>query len=655
MYYYHVLARLGSYHGSGFLTYSSKQKLQPGHVVAVSVRKEAALGIVMEQTAKPTFITKPVDRLVTSKPLPVATITLLGWLMDYYPAPLGTIAQQFLPGSLGTGSRKQEAGSRQESAPSSNRHQAIPSAPPLTQEQTGVLESMRQYVGSTVVLHGDTGTGKTRIYIELARQAFLSGRSALILTPEIGLTPQLFQDLQSHFGLGSVILLHSTLTPRERREAWLSILSASKPVIVMGPRSALFSPLDNIGLIVVDEFHETAYKQEQAPYYQAVRVASQLARIHKARLVLGSATPPVQEYYMAEAKRVPILRMQTMAAQATAAERTVQIVDMRDKANLKHGPHLSGTLLDAIKDTLDRKEQALIFLNRRGTARLVLCQDCGWQAACPHCAVPLTYHADSHHLQCHTCGFRQSALASCPECGSTEIIYKSAGTKSIVEALQREFREARVQRFDTDSKKSERIEQHYDALVSGDIDILVGTQMLSKGLDLPRLGLVGVVAADNSLYFPDYTAEERTFQLLSQVIGRVGRGHRAGMAVIQTYTPENPTLQAVVKRDWDAFYRQQTEQRQTFLYPPFCHLLKLNCARATQKSAKQAAEKLLAELRKQTLRVEIIGPSPSFYEKVAGKYRWQLVIKAKDRSQLLKIIPLLPSGWTYDLDPSNLL
>ncbi len=298
----------------------------------------------------------------------------------------------------------------------------------------------------------------------------------------------------------------------------------------------------------------------------------------------------------------------------------------------------------------------MLYLNRRGSARLVLCDSCGWQALCPHCDLPLTYHNDSHLLLCHTCGITETTPTSCPSCGNVEILFTSIGTKALTDEVQRLFPEARVQRFDTDNKKSERLDQNFADVAAGKVDILVGTQLLAKGLDLPRLSTLGVVLADSSLSLPDFTSGERTYQLLSQVLGRIGRGHRSGQAVIQTYQPTNPVLQAAVTKDWSEFYSRELAKRKTFLFPPYCYLLQLTCRRASISSAQKAADSLYASLQKTGLRVRLQGPAPAFREKLIGKYQWQIIVKATDRRELVKVINLLPSsGWSYDIDPATLL
>lgn len=534
--------------------------------------------------------------------------------------------------------------------------------PPLTHEQQLVVDTIATSAQAgqteTYILHGETGSGKTRVYIELAQQALQAGRSCIILTPEIGLTPQLAQNFQAAFGAGRVVLTHSQLAAKERSLLWHRVLLAKDPLVVIGPRSALFLPLHNVGLIILDEAHESSYKQEQAPHYHASKVAAKLAGLHRATVVLGSATPAITDYFLAEARRKPILRMRATAKateDAAGASPTPVIVNLTDRQQFGRTSHLSDALVKSIQDSLSRQEQSLVFLNRRGTARVILCQQCGWQAACPHCDLPLTYHGDHHTIRCHTCGYQASTPISCPECGSPNIILKSIGTKAIVDELASVFPHARIQRFDTDNAREERLEAHYDALRAGDVDIIVGTQLIAKGLDLPKLSTVGVVIADTSLYLPDYSSSERSYQLLRQVIGRVGRGHRTGRVIIQTYDPANPVIQAAARGDWESFYKNELAERQAYDFPPFVYTLKIWCRRATADSARQAAEKAVELLRRSGLRIIIDGPMPAFHEKAAGKYQWQANLKARDRGELVKAIGLLPANWSYDIDPSNLL
>lgn len=642
MYYVEVLVAGATYHGDEALTYSSGSSLAPGSIVVVPLRSKQVLGVVLRVVPKPSFAAKSIVQTADLPPLPEALLKLMQWLKTYYPSPYGIITQQFLPKEL-----PKKAVEAWDIDANTNA-----GLPPLTLDQQQVLADID--AAGTYLLHGETGTGKTRVYIELAKRSIASGKSAIILTPEIGLTSQLANDFRAVFQ-DRVIVIHSQLTEVTRQRLWVKIIRQEQPVIVVGPRSALFSPLHNVGLIAIDESHETAYKQDQAPYYHTSRVASALAALHGAPLILGSATPLVTDYFMAEAKNRPILRMKQTASGTDASERKVSVVDLRDKSKFTKKPYISDELIKSISDTISRGEQTLLFLNRRGTARVVFCEKCGWQAACPHCDLPLVYHGDAHIMRCHSCEYRAASPASCPSCHHASVVFKSIGTKAIVEDVARLFPDANIMRFDTDNKKSERIEEHYDAVRNGDVDIIIGTQTLAKGLDLPKLGLVGVIIADTSLYFPDFSAEERTYQLLSQVLGRVGRGHRASKAVLQTYNPESPLLQAILNKDWQTFYQKEFDERKAFLFPPFCYLLKLTCRRASQKATEQAANKFVQQLESSGLKIIVEGPAPAFHEKVQNKFQWQVVVKAKQREELLKVVRQLPSGWSYDIDPMNLL
>lgn len=644
MHYVEIIVADSTYHGNEALTYGSEKPLSVGTLAIIPLRNKQVLGIVTAvDVAKPTFAVKPVISIPDAPAVPQQMIHLIEWMRQYYPSPFGTIVQQVLPRSL----------PKRPVKPLSHKSGAVAfsALPPLTDDQQRALMAIQS--PGLHILHGDTGTGKTRVYLELTQRVFAQDKSAIILTPEIGLTSQLAQDFQRVFG-DRVVVIHSQLSESVRQKLWLTILKEEKPLVIIGPRSALFSPLRNLGLIVIDEAHETAYKQDQSPYYHASHVAGALSGFYQIPLVLGSATPLVTDYFMAEQKKRPIIRM-TQTAATGKHQRNLRVVDLRDHDKFSKKSHLSDELIDAINVTLSKKEQVLLFLNRRGTARVVMCENCGWQALCPHCDLPLVYHHDAHLMRCHSCDFSGKPPLSCPDCGHAEIVFKSIGTKAITEEVQKLFPEARVQRFDTDNKKEERIERHYQAVHDGDVDILIGTQTLAKGLDLPKLGLVGVLVADTSLFVPDFSSQERTYQLLSQVIGRVGRGHRDSTVIIQTYNPLSPVLKAVLENDWPLFYKTELNERKQFMFPPDCFLLKIWCRRATQKGAQDAATKFAKQLRSTRLAIVVEGPVPSFHEKSGDKYQWQIIVKSRRRSELLKVIAVLPSNWQHDIDPMNLL
>lgn len=644
MFYYFVWVRSHKYHGREPLTYTADRKLPTGSIVQVEMRDELVLGIISGPTTQPRFQTKPVSKVLELPPLPPHMLMVAQWLLSYYPAPLGIISQQLIPASF---SDKQLAVVPPAPLPAPDLSQL----PPLTATQITALAAMQHT--NTYLLHGQTGSGKTRLYIELAAEALANGRSSIILTPEISLTAQLAANFQAVFG-ERVIVMHSQQAPAERRKAWLDCLRAKEPVIVIGPRSALFSPVARLGLIVLDEAHEAAYKQEQAPQYQTGRVASYLAPLAHARLVLGSATPSVSDYYLAQQRHKPIIRITGLAKGARFDKKQVILVDMKDRDNFDRSRLLSRPMIKVIEAALTRGEQSLLYLNRRGTARIVLCNNCLWQATCPHCDLPLTYHGDKHELRCHSCVYHIFSPTSCPSCSNVDIIFKTAGTKAIVDEISRLFPGIKIGRYDTDNNKTERFEQQYEAVRKGEVDILVGTQLLAKGLDLPKLAVLGIVLADTSLYLPDFSSQERTYQLLTQVLGRINRGHVAGHAIIQTYHPEHPILRDAINNDYATFYERELAERQQFFFPPFCYMLKLSCRRASVKAAEAAADKLKDEIEG-TYRVRVEGPAPSFYEKLQGKFQWQLIVKAVERPELLKIIDNLPANWSYDIDPVDLL
>jgi primosomal protein N' (replication factor Y) len=407
-------------------------------------------------------------------------------------------------------------------------------------------------------------------------------------------------------------------------------------------------------MIVIDESHEPAYKQEEGIRYHATRVASVIASEQKAQLILASATPLVGDMYMAVQKKRPIIRM-TQSAVASDSTVASKVIDMKTREEFSTHPMLSHTLLKAIETALQNGEQSLVYLNRRGTARAILCHKCGWQAMCPNCDVSLTYHHDAYNLRCHTCGYSTSVPRACPTCHSSEILFKSAGTKALADWLAKHFSQATVARFDTDNLKAESLHERHADVASGKLDILVGTQMLVKGLDLQNLSVVGIVAADLSLQIPDFSAEERTYQLLCQAVGRVGRGHRSGSTIVQTFNPQNKVIQQALTKNYDAFYTTQIEQRITYHYSPLFNMATFWCSKKTAESALQLAQKVYANLCKISPETEFLGPVITFHPKKRAHATAQIVVKSTHRSELISLANQLPTGWQYDLEPTHLL
>lgn len=647
MYYYEVLLADSRYHGGSPLTYSSAELLPQLSVVSVPLRNGLATGFVLSQTEKPSFSTKEIRTILSSKSLPYHCLQLAEWLRDYYLVNFGEALRQFAPSKavIRRGKQKVAVNFMQQTRLDVNS--------PLSDEQRQAIERIRSHPSTTVLLHGDTGSGKTRVYLELAEETLSSGHSVIILTPEIALTSQLYLAARQKLK-APIYVVHSELTVAERKRIWFETLEAKEPVVIIGPRSALFMPIANPGLIVVDEAHEPAYKQEQSPRYHALRAASQLGSLTSAKVVLGSATPSLTDYYLAS-ERQAVVEMTNQAVSGKKTKTSYELIDIRDRTNFSKNQHLSNQLIKAVNEALSKNKQVMLYFNRRGSARVILCAKCGWQLLCPNCDIPLVYHGDEHLVRCHICGHNSQPPKACPTCANPDVVYKSIGTKTLAEELKRLFPNARIQRFDSDNPAGEKLNEIYQKLVDGEVDILVGTQLLAKGLDLPKLNLVGIISAETSLSLPDFTAEERTFQLLYQVIGRVGRGHTEGKVVLQSYHPDNALIKASVERDWNSFYQLAITERRSYRFPPFSYLLKLVCRRATQPGAETAAENLKTKLQELNLPVEIIGPSPSFYARRGKYFYYQMVVKSKNRNHLTELAANVPAGWTIDLDPQDLL
>jgi primosomal protein N' (replication factor Y) len=630
---------------SASFTYASEEPLAIGTIVRIEIGKKEKNGVVIATVKQPSYATKNITHTIETTPLPKELVTLASWLGSYYGTHLGVVWQTLLPRGVDKKRRNRQPAVYE---PLRDRTHFV-----LNTTQQSALRQIETMSPGSAILHGVTGSGKTAVYIEAAKRAVENGKSVIVLTPEIGLTSQLVDDFSQHFN--DILLTHSRQTEAERHTTWQRALTADTPHIAIGPRSALFMPLSDIGLIIIDEAHEPSYKQEQSPRYSALRAASILAKEHTAKLILGSATPLVTDYYTALQAKRPIITMPETARTTTPP--VISLIDMTKRDTFKRHRFLSDTLLDSLEATFAAGNQALIFHNRRGSSSITLCDNCGWQAGCPRCFIPLTLHADTHELRCHICGLTDRVPTSCPSCGDANIIHKGIGTKLIEAELRKLFPDKTIVRFDGDSDDATSIQANYKALYSGEIDLIIGTQVVAKGLDLPHLRTVGIVQADAGLGLPDYSSSERTFQLLAQAIGRVGRSEHQTSVVVQSYQPTHPAVTIGLAQDYAGFYDYALRERRRADFPPYTFLLKLTCVYKTEAAAVRNARTLARDLRaKLPPSIELLGPTPAFYERQHDTYRWQLTLKSSNRSSLIDVLTYVPTThWQYELDPISLL
>ena len=631
------------------MTYTYDGSLVPGQIVEVPLGRSKAVGVVSKKVAQPNFATKPVTKVLYSRPLPAHLVTTAKFVADYYQVPLASTLSLILPNGVAKKRRKTE---QMFGSVRKTEHTKHLSQIPLNQAQKKALEALYHAPGATKLLHGVTGSGKTNIYLRMAKNALLGQKSTILLVPEIALTGQLVRVFEEHFG-NKVVLIHSRQTEAERHLIFDSLLEAAGPKIVIGPRSALFAPLKDLGLIIVDEAHEGTYHQENAPKYSAIRVASFMASQLRADLILGSATPTVEDYYLAE-KKGALVKL-TEKAKSTVAEPEIKIIDLKNRDKFGKSRYFADPLLSAIRKNLEQGRQTLIFHNRRGSSPLTICENCGEEIICPNCFLPLTLHADSYELACHTCGYRERVPMNCPKCGAPGLVHKGFGTKLLESELKKLFPSARIKRFDADNKKGESLDAVYTEVLEGEIDILVGTQTLAKGLDLPRLATVGVAQADAGLNLPDFMAEERTFQLITQVIGRVGRGHSDIAEVfIQTFRPENPVINMAATSDYERFYKHTIKKRREAGFPPFMFAAKLEIAMKTESIVLKKVREVAATLSKDK-RLIVSPPMPAFHERTSRGYTWQIVVRAKSRKALVNACSNLDPNFRVTFDPVGLL
>jgi primosomal protein N' (replication factor Y) len=514
------------------------------------------------------------------------------------------------------------------------------------------------------LLHGVTGSGKTEVYLAALDRAVTLGKRAIVLVPEIALTPQTVRRFGERFP-GRVAVMHSALSPGEHFDMWHQIREGAYDVVI-GPRGALFAPQPDLGLVIIDEEHEWTYKQaEGAPRYHARLAAEVLCRETGAVLVLGSATPDIESYFKANEGAYRLLELPDRLVRSKQGDVTVaplpevQVVDLRDELKRGNRSIFSRSLSSGIRQALDAREQVILFLNRRGTATFVQCRDCGFVLSCPSCAMAFTYHEPEKQLVCHYCGRRTPPPSVCPICEQNRIRMLGIGTERVEQEAQRAFPDARTIRWDRDvTRGRDSHEAILSRFLSHEADVLVGTQMVAKGLDIPLVTLVGVVSADVALHIPDFRAGERAFQLLEQVSGRAGRGPRGGRVIIQTYTPDHHSIQAAAAHDYRMMYEREIEIRRRMGYPPFGRLVRMTYSHSGAAYAQEQAALMVGRLNKERNRLglanlDILGPSPAHLPRLRGRWRWNVALRGADPAALLREMPL-PRGWTVDIDPASL-
>jgi primosomal protein N' (replication factor Y) len=534
----------------------------------------------------------------------------------------------------------------------------IPASAPLklTPDQQRALQSIQDApTGRPVLLHGVTGSGKTEVYLQALAAIIAQGRRGIVLVPEIALTTQAVQRVAARFP-ERVAVIHSELSVGERYDEWRRIRTGQVDIVI-GSRSALFAPLPDLGMIIVDEEHEPAYKQSEfKPTYHARETAIMLGRLLHIPVVLGSATPSIETFYHAQQGDYQLVEL---PGRIGAALPPVEIIDLRNELHAGNTSIISRRLQEELERVLKRGQQAILFLNRRGAASCVLCRDCGFVALCDRCDIPLTYHATERILLCHYCGRQGKVLHFCPLCHSSSIRYFGLGTEKVQHTIQRSFPTARLLRWDRDTARNRHAhEQLLDRFANREADILIGTQMIAKGLDLPGVTLVGVVSADIALNLPDYAAPERAFTLLTQVAGRAGRGAEPGRVIVQTFSPQHFCIDTASRHDYHEFYAAEIEARQRYGYPPFRHFVKFTYRheerRRSQNEAMLLYERLCEWIERLGLHnTDIVGPAPALMERVRGQYHWQMIARGPDLHQLLRVIDA--PGWEIDIDPVSAL
>lgn len=661
----------------------SPDNLITGMRVRVSFGKRKVVGIlvaIVNHSDFPHNKLKYIDEILDTQPtITPSVLKLCHWLSDYYHHPLGETLAMATPASL----RKIKNVARKNLCANNSNDNienknldlnenirnkdfcSLHNYPTLNSAQQSAINKIKPVLNdfNCFLLNGVTGSGKTEIYLQIIEQLITQQKQALVLVPEIGLTPQILQRLQERFSSANIINFHSSLTDREKLIAWQAAKNGSAQIIV-GTRSAIFMPCLQLGIIIVDEEHDMSFKQQEGLRYSARDLAIVRANFEKIPVILGSATPSLESYHNAITTRYHALYLPERAG--TALHPIYNIIDLRTQS-LQHG--LSKPLITSIKQHLKNNNQVLIFLNRRGFAPVLMCQHCGWTAKCSRCEVPLTFHAETNHLHCHHCDRQQANILNCEQCGQPKLQLIGVGTERIEHALQKLFPSVPVVRIDRDStRKKQSMNNILANIMEGNPQILIGTQMLSKGHHFPKVTLVGVINADSGFFSTDFRATERLGQLLIQVAGRSGRADHAGEVVIQTHQPQHPLLLTLINHGYNQFASMILAEREQHRLPPFSHLALFRAESLQQPLTinflTQVKELLVNNLPK-TLAIELFGPITSPMPKRQARYRCQLLIQTNHRGELHKLLtntlPLIEKikisnkvRWSLDVDPMEM-
>ncbi len=639
---------------------SLREKIEPGKRVYVSVRTRRMVGYVVALSeGQVTEHVREIDSVIDETPiLSPAFLKLTSWMSDYYFCSWGQAIEAVLPAPFKKGkflmkSRAKKIGEGIELV--------NPKDLPLTTHQEDAFRKISKKIElkepGTFLLHGITGSGKTEIYMHLIREVIKQSRGSIVLVPEISLTPQTVDRFYSRFGDGLAVI-HSRLTQARRVEEWHRIRKGEVRVVI-GARSAIFSPVKELGLIVIDEEHDTSYKQGETPRYETKRVAQKRVELENAVLVLGSATPSLESFYQSDNNA-----MERIDLPERIEKRPLPVVDIVDMRRRPHGKAewiFSGALEQNIRESLAKKEQVMLLLNRRGFSTYLHCSSCGYVMSCENCRISLTYHFDKGSLFCHVCHYKLAPQRLCPACQKNYLHYFGIGTQKVESEAQRLFPDARLGRMDSDStSRKDSHENILRAFRKREIDILIGTQMIAKGHDFPNVSLIGVISADTALHIPDFRAAERTFDLLTQVAGRAGRGDIPGKVIIQTYVPHHYSIQSAKDHDYHEFYEKEIVFRKELSMPPYTHLVMVILSGGVEKDVVRQILGLakLLESRIDGSKFKIMGPAPCLVSKERGEYRWNLYLKGPSIEEINPVLKAVLHEFkkvkvraTIDVDP----